>query len=224
MIIVAGGSGSRMRVNTPKQFLPIGGAKPIIIWTIEAFLHAVPDIQVTVVLPEPHLDRWKKLHRQWLANSPIQVTLGGASRFQSVKSGLSNITSDLIAIHDAVRPFTSPNTIQKAFSQAEATGSGVVMVPLKDSIRKRTANGTEMKDRSQYLAVQTPQVFHADPLLAAFQLPERTTYTDDASVFEAAGHTIQYVEGDYFNIKITTPEDLVFAEAIAQHRMTLQKN
>lgn len=203
----------RMGQPEPKQFLKIKG-KPIIVHTVEAFLHYDPRISITVVLSKDQFDAWREIYDTYLADVNVTLAKGGSTRFQSVRSGLSTIAEGLVAIHDAVRPMISSQIIDASYKSAEATGSGVVMVPLKDSIRKKVANNTQAEDRALFYAVQTPQTFRVDLIKRAFEQQEQPTFTDDASVYEAAGMTVTPVIGDYKNLKITTPEDLLIAEAL----------
>ena len=214
VIIVAGGSGSRMQQALPKQFIEILG-KPIMVHTIEAFLSYDPSIHIVLVLPEAHLPTWTELKAKYLSSQDVSIAFGGATRFQSVLSGLNQVDNGLVAIHDAVRPMISKEVIGSSFELAEAKGSGVVMVPLKDSIREKgDGGGTIARDRSLYYAVQTPQTFQVQLIKQAFAQEESPLFTDDASVYEANGKQVEVVSGDYRNIKITTPEDLILAEAL----------
>ncbi len=217
VIIVAGGSGSRMKQALPKQFIEIA-EKPIVVHTIEAFLVYNPSIHIVLVLPEAHITTWNTIHKDFLDNQVIDIAHGGASRFQSVKAGLDLVGEGLVAIHDAVRPMITKNVISASFKEAELSGSGVVMVPLKDSIREQEAGVTIARDRSRFLTVQTPQTFQVHLIKKAFEQGESPLFTDDASVFEAGGQDVAVVSGDYRNIKITTPEDLVLAEALLQKK------
>ena len=212
-LIVAGGSGQRMKSEVPKQFLTIAD-KPVMVHTISAFYAALPDIQLIVVLPEAHIELWGKLQRQYFPDKNILIAKGGNERFDSVKSGLQLIPDDkgLVAIHDSVRPCIDPIIIRQTFSVASEKGNAIVCVPLKDSIREKIGNETtQNKARDNYLLVQTPQVFEVGTLKDAYQQCFNKSFTDDASVFEQAGHQIHLVEGRYSNIKITTPEDLAIA-------------
>jgi 2-C-methyl-D-erythritol 4-phosphate cytidylyltransferase len=213
VIIVAGGSGTRMKQYLPKQFLMMKG-KPIVVHTIEAFYRYDPTISVVLVLPTSHLETWKDIHIEYLEGRKITLAIGGATRFQSVKSGLEQVETGLVAIHDAVRPLVSEEIISASFDAAEKTGSGVVMVPAKDSIREKKGEHTTARDRSDILMVQTPQTFQVDLIKKAFQVEESPSFTDDASVYEANNHTVTPVSGDYRNIKITTPVDLQIAETL----------
>jgi 2-C-methyl-D-erythritol 4-phosphate cytidylyltransferase len=215
-IIVAGGSGSRMQLQVPKQFVPIGG-KPVLMHTMERFYRLDPTMGLVVVLPAGQVTEWEKLCREYGFALPHQVAIGGSSRFSSVRNGLALITGEgLVAVHDGVRPFVSGAIIQKAFEEAAEHGNAVVAVPLKDSIRRLSGNASMAEDRSQFRLVQTPQCFRLDLLRQAYTQPEDPAFTDDASVVERLGIAIRLVEGSYENIKITTPEDLLWAEAFLQ--------
>lgn len=214
-LIVAGGSGSRMGSDTPKQFLPIGNA-PILMHTIKRFFTSTEKVNIILVLPEEQIERWHQLCEKYSFSIPHVIVSGGNNRFQSVRNGLNSIgeTSGLVAIHDGVRPFISKRVIEESYSIAEKKGNAVAAVELKDSIR--LIHGTENKsvDRTKYKIVQTPQTFQIQQIRDAFHKAEHMDFTDDASVVEAAGYTIELIEGSYDNIKITTPEDLAMAESI----------
>ncbi|GAB3260731.1 2-C-methyl-D-erythritol 4-phosphate cytidylyltransferase [Larkinella harenae] len=213
-IIVAGGSGSRMGANQPKQFLPIGGL-PILMHTVRQFQLYSPDLQIILTLPTQQIPVWQDLCRQYSFDEVVLVTPGGASRFQSVRNGLAQIQAEdgLVAVHDGVRPFVSPEIIRNSFDTADRTGSAVTCVALKDSARLVRPDGSNQAvDRTQYRLVQTPQTFRLAVFRNAFQAAEQPFFTDCASVVEYAGHSITLIEGSYENIKITTPEDLSWAE------------
>lgn len=214
-IIVAGGSGSRMQHDLPKQFIQVAG-KPILMHTIEQFYNYNPTIRLIVVLPKEQLDTWRDLCKKHEFRVFHMTVPGGATRFGSVKNGLSAVMGDgLVAVHDGVRPFVETATIKRAFEVAANDGSAVVAVSPKDSIRELTADGSIAVPRTNYKLVQTPQVFSAAILHKAYEQPEQEYFTDDASVVESIGEKITLVEGSYRNIKITTPEDLILAEAFA---------
>lgn len=219
-ILVAGGSGSRMGVALPKQFLSVAG-KPILVHTLERFLAYSADLQVILCLPADQLAYWQELKQAYplTFTHPIIETPGGASRFQSVRNGLQRIEDNegLVAVHDGVRPFVPVEVIAESFRTAAQQGTAVVSVPAKDSIRLvHSETENQALDRSQLRLVQTPQTFQVALLKKAFEQSESPLFTDDASVAEAAGFPIFLVEGSYENIKITTPEDLWMAEAILQ--------
>lgn len=219
-IIVAGGSGSRMKSEIPKQFLPLKG-KPILVHTVEKFLQ-IPDIQVIVVLPKNDIEYWNEITSsneiiQSFFNS-ITLTVGGASRFQSVKNGLSTIkTGGLVAVHDGVRPLVNLEIIQNSYKVAAEKGTAVTSVWVKDSVRQVDTNGESIAlDRTRLKLVQTPQTFQVNLMKRAFEVEEQAFFTDCASVLEFAGEKITLIDGAYENIKITTPEDMLVAEAFLQ--------
>lgn len=213
VVIVAGGSGTRMKQYLPKQFLMMKG-KPIVVHTIEAFYSYDPNLSVVLVLPEAHLETWNDIQIEYLEGKEISIAFGGNSRFQSVKSGLEKVQSGLVAIHDAVRPLVTAEIIGESFKAAGQTGSGVVMVEAKDSIREKSGAITKARDRSDFLMVQTPQTFNVELIKKAFELEESVAFTDDATVYEADNNIVTAVPGDYRNIKITTSEDLQIAETL----------
>ena len=148
---------------------------------------------------------------------PHQIIAGGDTRFQSVKNGLQAIEDNtgLVAIHDGVRPLITVKIIEESFALAQEKGNALTVVALKDSIRKQTENGSESINRSDYFLVQTPQTFKVEEIINAYNKAAIVNnFTDDASVLEANGGQIQLVQGDYKNIKITTSEDLLFANAL----------
>ncbi|AKD54730.1 2-C-methyl-D-erythritol 4-phosphate cytidylyltransferase [Spirosoma radiotolerans] len=223
-IIVAGGNGSRMKSDIPKQFLLLKG-KPILQHTIEQFLAVdlplftdsqIVDpvsekIGIILVLPERERAIWDKLCNENNFHPAIQIVAGGTTRFQSVRNGLNAIAAPagIVAVHDGVRPFVLPEIIRNSFETAARTGSAVTCVPVKDSVRVVGADGvSQAVDRSQYRLVQTPQTFRLDLFRQAFQTQEQAFFTDCASVMEYAGFPITLIDGAYENIKITTPEDL----------------
>ncbi|UFH56758.1 2-C-methyl-D-erythritol 4-phosphate cytidylyltransferase [Spirosoma sp. KNUC1025] len=209
-IIVAGGSGSRMKSDVPKQFLLLNG-KPILQYTLERFLAVVPASQIILVLPARDRATWTSLCEAHDFQMPVQLIDGGASRFQSVRNGLQAIQAKtgLVAVHDGVRPFVTPEIIQNSFETAARTGSAVTCVPVKDSVRVVGSEGvSQAVDRSAYRLVQTPQTFQLAAFRQAFQSEEQPFFTDCASVMEYAGFPITLIDGSYENIKITTPDDL----------------
>jgi len=214
-LIVAGGSGSRMQSDTPKQFLPLVGM-PILMHTIKQFYNYSSKIHLIVVLPEKEINQWEKLKEQHKFNIPHTVISGGATRFQSVKNGLTSITASegLVAIHDGVRPLINVEVIANSFKTAEEEGNAIASVPLKDSIRKIDDNENYAEDRTKFRLIQTPQTFKLSLIKKAFEAQEQPFFTDDSSVLENIGKRIILIDGSYDNIKITTPEDLIVAEAL----------
>lgn len=209
-IIVAGGSGSRMKSDIPKQFLLLRG-KPILQHTLERFLEVVRPSHIRLVLPASDRTTWLTLCEQYQFFPAIELVDGGKTRFQSVRNGLKALplTNGLVAVHDGVRPFVSAEIIRNSFDTAARTGSAVTCVPVKDSIRVMHPDGqSQSVDRNQYRLVQTPQTFQLDLFRQAFEATEQSFFTDCASVMEFAGFSITLIDGSYENIKITTPDDL----------------
>ena len=204
---MAGGIGTRMKSDLPKQFLLVDGV-PILVHTIRKFIDYDQSIDIITVLPESHLQQWKSIRLDYFPDIDIKVTRGGESRSASVLAGLAFVKEGLVAVHDAVRPFVSTDTISASFDSANKNGSGVAAVKLKDSIRELKEGNSIARDRAKYVLVQTPQTFKVDQLKRAYELAGGEIFTDDASVYEAAGYTVRLVDGTYDNIKITTPEDL----------------
>jgi len=213
-IIVAGGKGTRMQADIPKQFIEIHG-KPVLMHTLEAFHRYDDSIQLILVLPASQLNAWKKLCLKHAFLLPHQIVSGGETRYNSVLNGLSQIkTPALIAVHDGVRPFVSNGTIKRCFDEAEKHGSAIPVIDIVDSIRQIKKTGSQSVDRSNYKLVQTPQVFDSEILKKAYEQDFSALFTDDASVVEALGLKITLVEGNRENIKITTAFDLVLAETV----------
>ena len=215
IIIVAGGSGKRMGGSLPKQFALVGG-KPILVRTINALHEALPASRIVVVLPAEQIDFWRNYSSRFEV-AKHSVVEGGAERFHSVRNGIEALSDavDLIAIHDGVRPFASKAMIERAVECAAKSGSAIPVVEAIDSFRQIDDNGSHIISRSSLRAVQTPQIFAAPIVRAAYDTEFRIDFTDDASVVEYSGEKVSLCEGEHSNIKITTPADLVIAEAIA---------
>ena len=193
VIIVAGGGGSRMGGARPKQFMLLGGM-PILARTINNFAAALPGAEIVVVLPAEHTGFWHNLSARFEV-APHTVAEGGRERFHSVKNGLAALKRDpeLIAVQDGVRP------------------------PV-DSFRETDGAASQIIDRRRLRIVQTPQVFRAELLRRAYETEYRPEFTDDASVVELSGEAVFLCEGERANLKITTPEDTVIAEALLADR------
>ncbi|TLU99581.1 2-C-methyl-D-erythritol 4-phosphate cytidylyltransferase [Dyadobacter luticola] len=214
VIIVAGGSGSRMKSDIPKQFLPIHGI-PVLMYTIRAFRNYSAQLNIIVVLPKNQFDFWQELCDRRQFSETYQLVEGGETRFHSVKNGLQQVADNdgLVAVHDGVRPIISKDIIAESFLKAAEFGAAVVSVPLKDSIRQVGENDTNNAlNRETFRLIQTPQTFRLDWMRQSFSAGYQPTFTDCASVLEASGYAIHLIEGSYENIKITTPEDLRWAE------------
>lgn len=214
VIIVAGGSGSRMGGAIPKQFALVG-SEPILARTINNFASAFASAKIVVVLPASHIDFWKNLAARFRVASHTIVE-GGKERFNSVKNGIEALSDavDLIAVQDGVRPFASKAMIRKTAECAKANGAAIPVVTPVDSFRWADGDESKIINRDNLRIVQTPQIFEAGLLRAAYDTDFDARFTDDASVVEAFGHKIALCEGERTNIKITTPDDMIFAEAI----------
>lgn len=211
VIIVAGGSGSRMRSNTPKQFITING-KPILQHTIDRFFNWKLNIDLVLVLPETEINTWKNLVAEKKYALNYRISNGGKERFDSVKNGLDLLENDLIMIHDGVRPFVSNLTLDRCLYSTETMGSAIPVIPVVESIRKIVSNHSQPVDRSNLRLVQTPQCFKKEWVKKSFQQSYSIEFTDDASVVQKADYPINLVEGNRENIKITTNDDLKLAE------------
>ncbi len=212
-LIMAGGSGTRMKAETPKQFLEIAGL-PIIMHTILRFEQFDPEIKIILVLPENHFNLWQQLCKKHNFTKSFKLAKGGETRFHSVKNGLKMIEEDgIVLIHDAVRPLVSVQTLQNCIDSTIAKGNALPVVPVTDSVRIIENGHSFPADRSKIFLVQTPQTFLSNQIISAYNQATHTNFTDDATVLESTGNVINLVEGNRENIKITTPADLIIAEA-----------
>lgn len=214
VIIVAGGTGTRMNSKIAKQFLPLAG-KPVIFHTFEAFARFDAEMQFILVMYPELIDQWEELTKTHNFNLKHTVVPGGEERFHSVRNGLEALAPDveIVAIHDAVRPLVSQITIAKCIEAAEKTGAAIPVLPVIDSIRKIDGNSSIPIPRHELVAVQTPQCFKTDLIKRAYQASYNIAFTDDASVAASANIDVALVEGNRTNLKITTAEDLTIAEA-----------
>ncbi len=226
LIILAAGSGSRMGASQPKQFMLLGG-RPVLHTTIEKFLLAEPDIRVITVLPRGWVEWWRRYCISVNFTCPQTFVTGGITRFHSVAAALRKVPDGaVVAVHDGVRPFISVEGIRRLFALAGVHQGVVPVLPCTDTMRPLRVRGEDAgaetlelipdmtADRSLLYAAQTPQIFHSEILKDAYSQPFETTFTDDASVVERKKIPLAYVEGERLNIKITTKDDLVLAEAL----------
>lgn len=215
LIVVAGGTGSRMGMDLPKQFLLLNG-RPILAHTLARFHQWDPQLNMVVVLHADFMDHWAELCQEHQVNIPHVAVAGGETRFHSVLNGLRRLDSEsgMVGVHDAVRPLVTHDVISRAFSVAERSGAAVPLIPVVDSLRRVDENGSEVVDRSEYYRVQTPQCFQLEVLRKAFTQEYSPSFTDDASVVESMGKKVSWVDGNVENIKITSPMDLKVAEAL----------
>ena len=214
-VLVAGGSGTRMAASQPKQFLLLRG-EPVLLHTLRRF--AEPALSVTaivVVLPADQIGTWQQLCEQHRISIAHRLVAGGATRWASVKAGLaalSDYPEGLVAVHDGVRPLVPQLVVERTYAAAATFAAAAAAVMPKDSVRLVSQHGSTAQNRSRLRLMQTPQTFEIDLLRRAYAMPELDSFTDDATVVDDLCR-VQLVEGDYRNLKITTPEDLVVAEA-----------
>jgi 2-C-methyl-D-erythritol 4-phosphate cytidylyltransferase len=239
-VIVAGGGGMRMGTAVPKQFLPL--QEHAVLWyTLDAFLKAYADLQIVLVVPAGYQDTAKEVVMTLAGGERVELAIGGDTRFHSVRNGLESIRQRLggkievnekagvpgkvgqdmvIWVHDGVRCLITADLIRRCYEQAVTVGSAVPVIDCRDSVRLVEDEGRSKPiDRSRIKLVQTPQTFRGDILLGAYMLDHQEAFTDEATVVEVSGHTVQLIEGEFTNIKITTPEDMVIAEAYFNQRM-----
>jgi len=213
VIIVAGGSGKRIRANIPKQYLDVNG-RPLIAYTIEKFFGYNPAISMYVVAHKDYLGHMNDLLAKYFPGKTIQTTIGGDTRFESVKRGLAliELSNAVVGIHDAARPMVSVETIKRCFETAAAKGNAIPVVEVNESLRIIENNTNKAINRSNYRVVQTPQCFNVSAIKKAFEQDYSSLFTDDATVLERTGEKINLVEGNTENIKITHDRDLIFAQ------------
>lgn len=217
-IITAGGSGTRMGSLTPKQFLLLNN-KPLLWYTLTAFVQAFSDIQIILVLPTDYINAGKALVDNLGISQQTTITVGGETRFHSVKNGLQFIQgSSIVFVHDGVRCMITADLIQRCYAQTLLKGSAIPAVTVSDSVRIMTEVHYSSIDRDLVKIIQTPQTFHSETLLQAFNVPYQPNFTDEASVVEAMGEKVYLIEGEYSNIKVTRPIDLVIAQALLDER------
>ncbi len=208
-IIVAGGQGIRMQGTLPKQFLPLEG-EPVLLHTLRRF--HLPGIQIILVMNAGYISYWKDLCEELNGVPEHTLVAGGSTRALSVLNGLKAIEGEgLVAIHDAVRPLCSRELIYRLFEECELHGCAIPVIPVKDTLRLLSENSSTTVPRDQYRAVQTPQVFRLKAILEAFSIPDVDRFTDEASIYQAAGHNIFLNEGEESNIKLTVPSDILLA-------------
>ena len=214
VIIVAGGKGTRIGGNIPKQFRIVAG-QPLLARTINTFAAALPAARIVVVLPAAYIDFWKDISARFNV-ARHTITEGGEQRFHSVKAGLAALPADTgyVAVHDAVRAMCSKKLIIRALQCAIDHGSAIPAITPVDSFRIATSDGTSIIDRNSLRIIQTPQIFRFAELLKAYDTDFDPDFTDDASVAERAGIMVTLCEGERNNLKITTPEDIIIAESI----------
>jgi len=217
-VIVAGGKGIRMGKPVPKQFLSLAG-KPLLYHAISAFVSAFPDIQIILVLPEDKLDFIDTLSLAFTNQQNIKIVAGGESRFHSVQNGLKEVADNsVVFIHDGARPLASAMLITNCYKQALEKGSAIPAIAVAESMRLLEGDHTMPVNREQLRIIQTPQTFRSGIILPAFRQEYTPLFTDEATVAEAYGAHVYLIEGERSNIKVTTPEDMIIAEALLKAR------
>lgn len=213
-VIVAGGSGQRMGASIPKQFLLLHG-KPLIYHTIQRFLQTWTDLEVILVLPAEYTATGNEIVANLQANNRVKIIAGGDSRFQSVKNGLALIHQPAVVfVHDGVRCLLSSDLIKRCYEQTIEKGSAIPAVAATDSIRIAIDHHHQVIDRNKVRIIQTPQTFLSELIIPAFDRPYEERFTDEATVVEVSGKDVYLIEGEYNNIKITRPSDLIIAEQV----------
>ena len=204
---MAAGTGERMNSDIPKQFIEINGL-PIIIHTYKVF-QAIKGLKIYIVLPNKGFDKWNKYISEYI-DKDTEIIEGGSQRNISVRNGVNAIISDegLVGIHDGVRPFISIDLISKLFDEAEKEGNAIPFTNSVNSMRKIDGKKNFSVDRSQYVQIQTPQVFKTKLIKDSLNNIKEDNYTDEASLIEEIGLKINLVKGEIENIKITTNSDL----------------
>lgn len=211
-IIVAAGTGSRFGGRLPKQFCEMKDGRPVLMTTLDRM-----EGDKVLVISREMEQLWRELCERNGFSSP-RIVFGGATRWESVKNALATIPGgyDVITVHDGARPLVDRELIERVVSpllEDNSLDGTIPAVEVTDSLREITSEGNHAADRRRFRAVQTPQGFRAELLREAYLLPYRETFTDDASVMEAAGYSrLKLVEGDPKNIKITRPGDIEIAE------------
>ena len=214
-VIVAAGSGVRLGSSVPKQFLDLGG-RPVLRRTMERFLEAVPDVRLVVVLPRDWEDYWKQQCIESNFNVPQILSRGGITRFHSVQAALAKVPDGaIVAVHDGVRPLVSPALIRRMVEMMEEKRALIPVIPVADTLKILSREGEELVavegrsiERSEAYAAQTPQMFRSEDLKAAYTQAFDPSFTDDASVAARYGIPLSFVEGERYNLKITTVQDL----------------
>lgn len=203
-----------MQSSLPKQFMILAG-EPVVARTINTFAEALPGAEIVVVLPKEHISLWKNLAARFDV-AVHKCVEGGKERFDSVKAGIAALSPEVeyVAIHDGVRALVSKRLIINAMLKIESVEAVIPVVDAVDSYRVVEGEHNEVIPRSKLRIVQTPQLFRADILRRAYAQEYDPRFTDDATVVEGLGVKITLIEGERSNIKLTTPEDMVYAEAM----------
>lgn len=214
-LVVAAGKGSRFGGKISKQYLPLGGV-PVLVRTLAALQNAAAVSEIVLVVGKDDVEHCRGYKERYGISKLSAVVAGGAERQHSVWEGLQRLASEWVIVHDGVRPFVTADLVERCWQTARESGAAVAAVPVKDTIKVADPSGTivHTPDRKSLWAIQTPQAFRRSDLVEAHRQAQREGFvgTDDASLVERIGVPVKVVQGDYGNIKITTPEDLDWAE------------
>lgn len=215
VIIPAGGTGSRMGSEVPKQMLDLMG-KPVLRRTVELFRNLPFEVGIIISINPSIKDMWMEYCRNNNFVFKCILTTGGLTRFHSVRKAVGYLPDGaLVAVHDGVRPLLRVEDVAAMFEEGEKYPAVVPVMPVADSMRKVGEDGTsDIVDRSAYRLVQTPQIFHTEVLKKAYSAAYSPEFTDDASVVEKSGVPLHFCRGSRFNIKLTAPDDMVLAAAL----------
>jgi 2-C-methyl-D-erythritol 4-phosphate cytidylyltransferase len=218
-VIVAGGKGTRMGTDVPKQFLPLLGI-PLMCHAVQAFASAIPDIRIILVLPEDQLGSAQTVLRSYMGKIEVATIAGGNTRFHSVLNGLSLVPDEegIVFVHDGARPLIAEELIIRCYKQALEKGSAIPAIRAAESMRLIINDDSKALDRDKVRIIQTPQTFKTNIILPAFKQAYNTSFTDEASVVEAYGTSVHLIEGMTENIKVTRSQDMIIAEALLRSK------
>ncbi|MGD0075381.1 MAG: 2-C-methyl-D-erythritol 4-phosphate cytidylyltransferase [Candidatus Binataceae bacterium] len=217
-IIVAAGSGRRLGCDLPKAFVPLSG-RPILYYSLRAIGAVSEIVEAVIAIPAEMLDEGRPLIRGTGVDIPVKLTAGGAERQDSVRIalGLVSAESDVVVVHDAARPFASPNLFQESIRAAYRAGGAIAAIPVSDTLKRVDGNAiAATASRAGLYCAQTPQAFRREILARAHDeaIRDRVAATDDAELVERIGARVEIVAGSSLNFKITTRDDLALAQAL----------
>jgi len=222
-IIPAAGMGVRMKTSTPKQYLELND-KPLLVHTLEKFQRCQSIDEIILVVPKGSLKETEQLVAKWRIDKLLCVIPGGKERQDSVREGLKNLPekTDIVVIHDGVRPFISVQKIREAVEAASKHGASILALPVKETVKESRGSWVEKTlDRTPLMSVQTPQCFFNQWIQDAHSRAEKDNFyaTDDAALVERMGHPVFIVQGEEKNVKITSPSDLKMAGWLSQEEV-----
>jgi len=220
VLITAGGNGSRMGSNQPKQFLELLG-RPMLYYSIKAFVDAFQKVCLVLVLPEAYLEQGANIVKALGQEKNTKIVRGGETRFHSVAAGLAEVPNgQIVLVHDGARPLVTNDVIRRVYEGVRLNGTAVPVIPVADSMRQISGFNSRAISRDDLRIVQTPQGFNSTELKKAYQQPFNANFTDEASVLEWQGTPVELVMGERCNFKITLPEDLAIAKIMLKQRQS----